>query len=82
MWAAIAILFVLALVVISFAAGGAWLIIAVPLAILVLAPVVLRRLRQRTAAGPDLSEAREHARPAVQDASKDDLSPAPPPDVP
>jgi hypothetical protein len=77
MWAAIAILFVIALVVISFAAGGAWLIIAVPLAILVLAPVVLSRLRQRTA-GPDLSEAREHARPAVQDASKDDRSAAPP----
>jgi hypothetical protein len=77
MWAAIAILFVIALVVISFAAGGAWLIIAVPLAILVLAPVVLRRLRSRTA-NPDLSEARGHARPAVQEASRDDRSAAPP----
>ena len=78
MWAAIAILFVIALVAISFAAGGAWLIIAVPLAILMLAPMVLRRLRQRTA-GPDLSEARDHATPAVQDARKeDDLSVAPP----
>ena len=77
MWAAIAILFVFVLVVISFAAGGAWLIIAVPVAILVLTPIVLGRLRRRTA-GPDLSEEREHARPAVQDASKDDRSVAPP----
>ncbi len=80
MWAAIAILFVIALVVISFAAGGIWLIVAVPVALVLLSPLVVKRLRQRTA-GPDLSEAREHTRPAVQDASRDDRAVAPP-DVP
>jgi hypothetical protein len=77
MWAAIAILFVIALVVVSFAAGGIWLIVAVPVALVLLGPLVVKRLRDRTS-GPDLGEAREQARPAVQDASTDDRAVAPP----
>jgi hypothetical protein len=79
MWAAIAILFVIALVVVSFAAGGVWLIVAVPVALVLLGPLVVKRLRDRTS-GPDLGDAREQARPAVQDPA-DDRAVAPP-DVP
>ena len=74
MWAAIAVLFILALVVISFAAGGIWLIVAVPVALVLLGPLVIKRLRRK----PGLSEAREQASPAIQDASKDDRAVAPP----
>ena len=78
MWAGIAVIFVIALVVVSFAAGGAWLIIAVPLAVVVLAPVVVLRVLPRRAGVEALREERKHARPAIQDASEAESTVKPP----
>jgi hypothetical protein len=78
MWAGIAILFVIVLVAISFAAGGAWLIIAVPLALVALAPLALGALRRRVSGGGDLRRELEHARPAVHDAAQAEDSVSPP----
>ena len=78
MWAAIAVVFVIALVAVSFAAGGAWLIVAVPLALLVLVPGALLALRRRVAGAGDLRQEGERAKPAIQDAAEaEDRVPAP-----
>jgi len=78
MWAGIAVIFVIALVAVSFAAGGAWLIIAVPLAVLVLAPFAFLRLRPRRSGVEGLHKEGGHARPAVQQASEAEDSVLPP----
>jgi hypothetical protein len=70
MWAGIAVVFVIALVAVSFAAGGAWLIIALPLALVVLVPAVLIAFRRRTAGAGDLRREREQAHPAIQHAGE------------
>jgi hypothetical protein len=78
MWATIAIVFVIALVAVSFAAGGAWLIVAVPLALLVLAPAAVLALRRRFAAAGSLRREREQARPAVRHARETEDTVQPP----
>jgi hypothetical protein len=78
MWAGIAVIFVIALVVVSFAAGGAWLIIAVPLAAVVLAPVVVLRVLPRRGGVKGLREEAQHARPAIQHASEAESTVKPP----
>ena len=70
MWAGIAVIFVIALVAVSFAAGGAWLIIAVPLALVVLAPAALAAYRRRMNSENSLRAERERSLPAVQDAGQ------------
>ena len=77
MWAGIAIVFVIALVAISFAAGGAWLIVAVPLALVLLAPAAVLALRRRAGGASTLRREREQARPAIQEAgqAEDGVSP-------
>ena len=78
MWAAIAVVFVIALVAVSFAAGGAWLIVAVPLVLVVLVPGALLALRRRVAGTRGLRREGEQARPAIQDAAEaEDRVPAP-----
>ena len=81
MWAGIAIVFVIALVAISFAAGGAWLIIAVPLSLVVLAPAALAAYRRRVSAESSLRQERERAMPAMQHAEDVEDS-VPPPRTP
>lgn len=78
MWAGIAVIFVIALIAVSFAAGGAWLIIAVPLAVLVLAPFAFARFWPRRA---NIEDLRDHAQPAVTD-SRQAEDTVVPPDVP
>jgi len=78
MWAGIAIVFVIALVAISFAAGGAWLIVAVPLALVVLAPAAVLALRRRAGGAGTLRREREHARPAIQEAAQAEDRVSPP----
>ena len=78
MWAGIAVVFVIVLVAVSFAAGGAWLIIAVPLAALVLAPIALRRFWPHRTGVERLRKERDHSRPAVNDASEAEDTVLPP----
>jgi hypothetical protein len=78
MWAGIAVIFVIALVAVSFAAGGAWLMIAVPLAVLVLAPFAVLRLWPRRSGVEGLRKERDHARPAVKHASEAEDTVLPP----
>jgi hypothetical protein len=78
MWASIAIVFVIALVAVSFAAGGAWLIVAVPLALVVLAPAAVLAFRRRVAAAGSLRREREQAKPAIRHAREAEDTVQPP----
>ena len=54
------------LVAISFAAGGAWLIVAVPLALVLLIPAAIAAYRRRVAGDTGLRGEQGKATPAVR----------------
>ena len=70
MWAGIGIVFVIVLVAISFAAGGAWLIVALPLALVLLIPVAIAAFRRRVAGDAGLRGEQGKATPAVTQADQ------------